>query len=92
MSVILHINSEIVDLGFPRIIGTLPAENFDYFPLVWYFSSVHSLQKIERIQEHAPRFLYNDQVSSYDDLLSKSGRCNMHVSRIKLLCISISKL
>ena len=42
--------------------------NFDYFPLVWYFSSASSLQKIEAIQERALRFLYNDQLSSYYDL------------------------
>ena len=65
--------------------------NFDYCPLLWYFSSVHSLQKIERIQERALRFLYNDQLSSYGGLLSKSGRCTLHVFRIKLLCIEIFK-
>jgi len=42
--------------------------NFDYFPLVWYFSSASSLQKIEAIQECALRFLYDDQLSSYYDL------------------------
>ena len=46
--------------------------NFDYCPLVWYFSSAKSLQKIEKIQERALRFLHNDHISSYSDLLSKS--------------------
>ena len=31
--------------------------NFNYCPLVWYFSSSKSLQKIEKIQERALRFL-----------------------------------
>ena len=65
--------------------------NFDYCPLVWYFSSANSLQKIEKIQERALRFLYNDQLSSYDVLLSKSGRCTMRVFRLKFLCIEIFK-
>ena len=41
--------------------------NFNYCPLIWYFSSVYSLQKIEKIQGRAPRFLSNDQLSSYGD-------------------------
>ena len=65
--------------------------SFDYCPLVWNFSSVDSLQKIERIQECALRFLYNDQLNSYGDLLSKSRRCTMHVSQIKLWCIQNSE-
>ena len=33
--------------------------NFDYCPLIWYFSSSKSLQKIEKLQERALRFLHN---------------------------------
>ncbi len=65
--------------------------NFDYCPLVWYFSSAKSLQKIEKIQERALRFLYNDHHTSYIDLLVKSERCTMHVSRLRVLCIEIFK-
>ena len=65
--------------------------NFDYCPLVWYFSSAKSLQKIEKIQERALRFLYNDHHISYSDLLVKSERCTMHVSCLRVLCIEIFK-
>ena len=65
--------------------------NFDYCPLVWYFSSAKSLQKIEKIQERALRFLHNDHLSSYGDFLSKSERCTMHVSRLRVLCIEVFK-
>ena len=65
--------------------------NFNYCPLVWYFSSARSLQKIEKIQERALRFLYNDHLSSYSELLEKSERCTMHVSRLRVLCIEIFK-
>ena len=37
--------------------------NFNYCPLVWYFSSAKSLQKIEQLQERALRFLYNDHIT-----------------------------
>ena len=57
----------------------------------FFFSSIKSLQKIEKLQEHALRFLYNDHKSSYNDLLLKSGRCTMQVSRQRSLCIEIYK-
>ena len=37
--------------------------NFNYCPLVWYFSRAKQLQKIEKIQERILRFLHDDYVS-----------------------------
>ena len=67
-------------------IETFVYSNFNYCPLVLYFSSSKSLQKIERIQERALRFLYNDHKSSYDDLLtrSKSVQCKLLVRESSL--------
>ena len=59
--------------------------------LVWYFSTSKSLQKVEKIQERALRCLHNDHVSSCKDLLLKSNRCTMLVSRQRKLCIEIFK-
>ena len=60
--------------------------NFNYCPLVWHFSSAKSLQKVERLQERALRFLFNDNSSSYEELLTKSGKNYMQVSRLRALC------
>ena len=38
---------------------------------MWHFCSAKSTNKIEKIEERALRFLYNDHVSSYNDLLLK---------------------
>ena len=56
---------------------------------MWYFSSAKSLQIFEKNRESALRFLRNDHLSSYGDLLSKSERCTMHVSRLRILCIEV---
>ena len=64
---------------------------FNYCPLVWMFSSVKSLNKIENLQKRALRFLYNDYRSSYDELLHKAGNSSMNVSRIRILCVEIYK-
>ena len=58
---------------------------------MWYFSSVKALQKIEKIQERALRFLNDDHRTSYSDLLLKSERFAMHVSRLRVLCIEVFK-
>ena len=81
-------------IGFEQkkvLVQSFVYSNFNYCPLVWYFSSMKSLQKIEKLQERALRFLYNDHKSSYNDLLLKSGRCTMQVSRQRTLCIEIYK-
>ena len=72
-------------IGFDEkkiLIQSFVYSNFDYCPLVLYFSSAKSLQKFENIQESALIFLHNDHFSSYGDLPSKSERCTMHVSRL----------
>ena len=58
---------------------------------MWCFSSAKASQKIEKIQERALRFLYDDHRTSYSELLSKSERCTMHVSRLRVLCIEVFK-
>ena len=54
--------------------------NFNYCPLVWHFSPAKSVQKVEKIQERALRFLYKDNDSSYEVLLRRAGNKFMHVS------------
>ena len=60
-------------------------------PLVGHFCSAKSTHKIEKIQECALRFLYNDHVGSYNVLLLKSQKCMMHVSQIRSPSLKISK-
>ena len=65
--------------------------NFDYCPLVWYFSTVKQLQKIEKIQERVLRFLHDDYVSDYLTLLKASGSVSMEVRRMRYLGVEIYK-
>ena len=43
--------------------------NFNYCPLVWMFSSAKSSTKVESLQKRVFCFLYEDYVSSYEELL-----------------------
>ena len=59
------------------------------------FSGTKSLNKVESLQKRALRFLYEDHVSSYEELLQKAGKETMKVNeimRLRSLCIEIYKL
>ena len=55
------------------------------------FSHKKSLNKIESLHKRALRFLLNDYENSYEELLEKSGKCNMNLRRIRFLSIEIYK-
>ena len=63
--------------------------SFNYCPLVWMFSSAKSLNKVESLHKRALRFLYEDYVLPYHELLQKAGKETMKVSRLRSLCIEI---
>ena len=42
------------------IINSFFLSNFNYFPLVWHFSSCESITKIEKIQKRGLRIILND--------------------------------
>ena len=65
--------------------------NFNYCPLVWMFSSAKSLNKVESLQKRALRFLYEDYVSSYEELLQKAGKVTMKVNKLRSFCSEIYK-
>ena len=81
-------------LGFKEkriLINSYFMANFNYCPLIWMFSSVSSLKKIENLQKRAIKFLYNDYEISYEELLLKSDIATMNVNRLRILCNEIYK-
>jgi hypothetical protein len=45
--------------------------NFNFCPLAWHFCSKANTIKLEKIQERALRFIYEDYNSTYEKLLHK---------------------
>ena len=81
-------------LGFAEkkvLVQSFVFSNFNYCPLVLFFSSARSIDKIEKIQERALHFLHDDDNSSYEELLGKSQQCTIHVNRLSYLCIESFK-
>ncbi len=48
--------------------------NFNYCSLVWHFCGIHNSRNMEKIQERALRFVYEDYESTYDILITKKGK------------------
>ena len=73
------------------LVNSFIYSNFDYCPLVWIFSHKKSLNKIESLHKRPLRFLLNNYENSYEQLLERSGKCNMNLQWIRFLCIEIYK-
>ena len=48
--------------------------NFNYCTLIWNFSSAKSLQKVEKIQKRALKFILDNNEDSYETLLKKNRK------------------
>ena len=66
--------------------------NFNYCPLVWFFTSRESINKLDKIQERALRFVLKDHTSNYKNLLLKSGFDSFRIYAVKSLVIELFKI
>ena len=66
--------------------------NFNYCPLVYYFTSRESINKMQKIQERALRFVLKDSVSDYDTLLTKFGIDSFRISSLRSMAVEIYKI
>ena len=83
----------LVDYQSKKTIYTsVIASNFNYCPLVWFFTSRESINKIDKIQERALRFVLKDHTSSYNDLLLKSGFDSFRIYAVKSLMTELFKI
>ena len=55
-----------------------PDSQFKYYPLTWMFYGRKTNYKINRLQEQELRLVYNDNSSSFEELLSKDDTFTIH--------------
>ena len=63
---------------------------FGYCPLVWMFHSRKLNNRINKIHERALRLVYNDDLSSFDELLNRDSSFTIHSRNIQALAIEIT--
>ena len=74
------------------IFHTFILSNFNFCPLSWHFCSKTNTNKIEKIQERALRFVYDDFNSSYTELLTKANLPTLETRRIRTMAIETFKI
>ena len=79
---VLAIN--IASLDKRRILFKAFVESqFAYSPLVWMFHSRSLNKKIKRIHERALRMVYDDDKSTFNELLVRDGSFTIHERNIQ---------
>ena len=74
------------------ILGSFILSQFGYCPLVWIFHSRKLNNRINRLHERSLRLVYQDEESSFEELLSKDGSFTVHHRNIQKLCIELYKV
>jgi exonuclease III len=74
-----------------NIFHTFITSQFNYCPIVWHFCMKRKSNMIDKIQERALRFVFNDSTSSYNDLLLRMRKDSMHTQRLKYILVFVYK-
>jgi hypothetical protein len=65
--------------------------HFNYCPIVWTFCGKGNIKIMEKLQERALRLIFNDNISSYSDLLNKSQMSTLHIHRLRGIALQVFK-
>ena len=73
------------------IYKTFISSTFNYCPVSWMFCGKTNLNKLEKLQERALRFVFRDTTSSYENLLTRGYFLPLSQYRIRCLGIEVYK-
>jgi hypothetical protein len=90
LNVLKRIGTHLTKLGKLTIYYSFIMSNFNY--LLDTFVEKPIPQKIEKIQERALRFIYNEYTSSYEDLLCKSKLPSLKVRKLRTFGLEVFKI
>ena len=74
------------------LMKTFVESQFGYCPLIWMFHSRKVNSKINHLQERSLRIVYNDYITSFEDLLKKDNFFKIHHKNIQSLAIELFKV
>ena len=66
--------------------------HFNFCPVAWHYCNKSSTKKMERVQERALRFVYDDFKSSYSELLHRSSLDTLELGRVKSIATQTFKI
>ena len=91
LNVLKRIEKKLSRLNKLSIFHIFILSNFSFCPLTWHFCSDGRTKKMEKVQERALRFVYEDFSSSYDDLLQKKLVYQVYTSKNENYLLSFLK-
>ena len=74
-----------------KLYNTFLLPHFQYCSTVWHFCSARNCEKKESLNKRALRIVFNDKVSSYQQLLHNSRGATLYNRRIQNMLIAIYK-
>ena len=74
------------------LLKTFIESQFSYCPLVWMFCSRQMNRKINHVHERALRLVYNDYMSSFEELLKNDKSISIHHRNIHNVAIEMYKV
>ena len=92
LNVLKRIGCYLTKLNKLTIFHTFILSNFNFCPLAWHFCNKNNTTKLEKIQERALRFIYEDYVSSYDELLLRAKVPSLKIRRMRNMAIECFKI
>ena len=92
LNILKRIGKNLSKLNRLTIFHTFVLSNFNFCPLSWHFCSETNTKKIEKIQERALGFVYQDYEASYENLLIKAKMPTQHIRRIRTMALETFKI
>lgn len=74
------------------IFHTFVLSNFNFCPMAWHFCSESNIKKMEKLQERALRFVYENYTSPYQELLDKINIPSLQIRRIRIMALETFKI
>ena len=68
------------------------SSNFNYCPIVWMFTGKMNVDKLEKTNKRALRYVINNDDAEYDDLCNEQKVLNIHKRCIKTVAIQMYKI
>ena len=74
-----------------KIMNAFFKSQFSYCPLVWMFHTRKLEKRMNHLHERCLRLVYQDNISSFEELLDRNGTVTFHHKSLQLLAIELFK-
>ena len=92
LNIIKRLGPYLNRLNKLTIFHTFILSNFNFCPLAWHFCTEKNSKKLEKVQERAFRFVYEDYNSSHEELLHKAKVPSLQIRRIRTMALETFKI